>query len=44
MPGNPTTDPSGWHLPQRGFLFEVGERPADGDQRNLGDRQDLFII
>ena len=25
-------------------MFEVGERLVDGDQRNLGDRQDLFVI
>jgi putative transposase len=30
--GNPTTDSSGCYLPQRGFLFEVGEHLVDGDQ------------
>ena len=43
MPGNPTSHPRSRHLPQRSFLLEVGECLADGDQRNLGDRQDLFV-
>ena len=25
-------------------MLEAGERLVDGDQRNLGDGQDLFII
>lgn len=44
MPGNPQTHPGSGYLPQQSFLLEAGQRCADGDQRNLGDRQDLFIV
>ncbi len=44
LPGNPTTHPGSRHLPQRSLLLEIGECSADGDQRNLGDGQDLFVV
>ena len=44
MPGNPASHPGSRYFPERSFLLEVGECLADGDQRNLGDRQDLFVI
>ena len=32
------------YLPKRSFPLEVGECRAVLDQRNLGDRQDLFVL
>jgi hypothetical protein len=44
VPGNPAANEGGGYLSQRGFLLEVGECPANGNQRDLGDRQDVFVI